>query len=470
MRRRRAEDTPYQQTRRVSRARARRQCHIHSHHLLTALSEHLPSSLTLAEVLREVTCGAGQLLQVPAVSLWGVDELDSTLRLLATWGTLLPATAVPASLSFQQDALGWVARHRQPLLVADLTAETRFVPLAHWGQQGLRSFAGFPVFLDETYFAVLALHNTHPVVLTPRQQHVLRFFLSQARVALHNAWLYMHENTTRQVTASSLYTQATMTVRHASLHATETMAREAMATATRAKNALLANMSHELRTPLNAIINYCEILEEDTTDQGHLQYVKDLKKIHMAGKQLLGHVNDILEFVRVEAGECQVEHVAFDIPQLVHDVLTAIQPLAAKNANVLESHITEDVHVLYGDRDKVQQSLVHLLSNACKFTSQGRVTLTVAQETGQAQAWICFQVRDTGIGMSPEQVERLFQPFMQADDSSTRKYEGTGMGLAMSQRLCQMMGGEITVVSTAGEGSTFSMYLPVASPARTTAS
>ena len=450
-----------QRTRRGCRSQVRRRCHTSIARLLHALQDCLPSSLHLPEVLQAVTRGAVQLFQVPAASLWGVDEVTERLYLRSSWGEALTPTLLPQSIAWQHDAVGWVARHRQPLFVADVLTEQRFTPLPHWHQHGLRSFAGFPLFLDATLLAVLAWHGTSPFVLSPTRQHLLHFFLTQVCTALHNAQLYASETSTRQTTESSLYAQAAMAVRNASLYATESMARNAIEAATRTKNALLANMSHALRTPLNAIINYSEMLEEDATAQDHPGYVPDLKKIQLAGKTLLGRINDILDFARVEAGEVHVQRETFDVASLIQDVLEMLQPLAAKNVNTLAAHVDDEITQAYGDRTKIQQSLLHLLSNACKFTSQGHITVRVSQEPLESQTWLRFQVHDTGIGMSPEQVARLFQPFMQADDSSTRKYGGTGMGLAISQRLCKMMGGEITVTSTEGQGSTFTMYLPV---------
>jgi signal transduction histidine kinase len=278
-------------------------------------------------------------------------------------------------------------------------------------------------------------------------------------IALQHAILYTTETAARQAAESSAYAQTMVAVRHASLHATETMARAAIEAATRAKNTFLANMSHELRTPLNAIINYSELLQEEIAEQGHLNYSADLRRIHAAGKHLLILINDILDFAQIEAGKVELHYETFHILALVHEIVTTLEPLLAQHANTLEVHVADDVKTLHADKTKVQQSLLHLLSNACKFTSHGRVALDVTRTTLEGHTAVRFQVCDSGIGMHSDDLHKLFQPFTQVDET-TRKYGGTGLGLAISQRLCHLMGGEITVTSTLGQGSTFTMYLP----------
>ena len=240
--------------------------------------------------------------------------------------------------------------------------------------------------------------------------------------------------------------------------------KEAAEEASRAKSQFLANMSHELRTPLNAIIGYSEMLQEDAEDLGHSDIVPDLEKIRGAGKHLLALINDILDISKIEAGKMELYLETFDIAQLVAEVESTIQPLIEKNKNRLEIHCHPDLGIMHADLTKVRQALFNLLSNACKFTEHGTITLTVdrQQETALRPPQFTFQVSDTGIGMTLEQVQKVFQAFTQADASTTRKYGGTGLGLAITRHFCQMMGGEITVSSKVGEGSTFTIYLPIA--------
>ncbi|MDH3600224.1 MAG: response regulator [Candidatus Tectomicrobia bacterium] len=230
--------------------------------------------------------------------------------------------------------------------------------------------------------------------------------------------------------------------------------------ANQAKSQFLANMSHELRTPLNAIIGYSEMLHEEVEDLGHEEFIPDLEKIYTAGKHLLSLINDVLDLSKIEAGKMDLYLETFDIQPLIQDVVSTIMPLAEKNANSLTVHIAPDLVSMRADQTKVRQSLFNLLSNACKFTEQGTIGLESSRERAEGNVWMVFRVTDTGIGMAPEQVQKLFQAFTQVTASSTRQYEGTGLGLAITQHFCQMMGGDITVDSVLGQGSTFTIRLP----------
>ena len=231
--------------------------------------------------------------------------------------------------------------------------------------------------------------------------------------------------------------------------------------ANQAKSQFLANMSHELRTPMNAIIGYSEMLMEEAEDIGQDDFVPDLKKIHGAGKHLLTLINDILDLSKIEAGRMELYLESFKIKNLINETVSTIHPLIEKNQNTLETNVAEDLDLMHADLTKVRQSLFNLLSNASKFTKQGKIILNVTSIIVKEQKWVSFQVQDTGIGMKPEQIGKLFQAFTQADASTTRKYGGTGLGLAITKKFCQMMGGDIKVESELGQGSTFTIQLPL---------
>ena len=231
--------------------------------------------------------------------------------------------------------------------------------------------------------------------------------------------------------------------------------------ANRSKSIFLANMSHELRTPLNAIMGYGELLQEDAQDLGLNDFVQDLNKIHGAAKHLLSLINDILDLSKIEAGCMDIYIEEFAIDELVNDVVNTIKPLIKINQNTLQIELPEDTITMKGDITKIRQTLFNLLSNASKFTKQGIVTLTIKHRLQSEQDRIVFEVKDTGIGMNPEQQKKLFQAFSQADASTSRRYGGTGLGLKISQEFCQMMGGNITVTSKSGQGSTFTVDLPM---------
>ncbi len=248
--------------------------------------------------------------------------------------------------------------------------------------------------------------------------------------------------------------------------------------ANRAKSTFLANMSHELRTPLNAIIGYSELLQEDARDIGinDSEFLDDLRSINTAGKHLLALIGDILDYSKIESGKMQLLLESFNLDQAITQICHTAQPLVEKNSNQLVVQFSGELGPMYADLTKMRQILFNLLSNAAKFTRQGKIEMAVTQQLRSAiplalipeqesspnDVFVVFQICDTGIGMSPDQLTHLFQAFMQADASTTREYGGTGLGLAISRLFAQMMGGDILVESQLGVGSTFTVYLPMA--------
>jgi CheY-like chemotaxis protein len=221
-------------------------------------------------------------------------------------------------------------------------------------------------------------------------------------------------------------------------------------------------MSHELRTPLNAIIGLTELLCDNAARFGTEKALEPLRRVLRAGRHLLSLINDILDLSKIEAGKMDLTLESVAIRPVVDEMLGTARPLAEQNQNVLELDCSEDIGSVHADDIRLRQILLNLLSNACKFTKVGTVRLRVAQTRDAGREWVDFAISDSGIGMTEEQLGRLFQEFSQADASTTRQYGGTGLGLAISRRLCRLMGGDITVTSEPGEGSTFAVRLPSA--------
>ena len=247
--------------------------------------------------------------------------------------------------------------------------------------------------------------------------------------------------------------------------------------ANRSKSVFLANMSHELRTPLNAIIGYSEMLHDESEDLGYTDFLPDLERIQTAGKHLRDMISDILDISKIEAGHVTLYLENFPVDQLIEDVITTATPLAEKNNNVLKVKTKPNIGTMYADMPKVRQILLNLLSNASKFTEKGTIYL-IAERTEEkppipeddefmyamvanSAQYLVFRVKDSGIGMTEDQLQHIFKPFIQADASTTKRFGGTGLGLAISQRLCQILGGVITVESQMDKGSVFSVWLPV---------
>jgi signal transduction histidine kinase/CheY-like chemotaxis protein len=316
---------------------------------------------------------------------------------------------------------------RQLVQVPDIVAEPGYQSRVRdlMIASGFRAVLAVPLIREDQVMGALTVARTQPGEFSQEVVRLLTTFASQSALAMQNARLF-HQ------------------LEIASQH----------------KSAFLANMSHELRTPLNAIIGYSEMLQEDAVDEGANSLVPDLKKVNAAGKHLLELINSILDLSKIEAGKMELHLEDFGVATMVDDIRSIIEPLAEQNGNRLELDCDASIGTMHADLTKVRQVLFNLMSNACKFTENGTVRLEVAREGPAEDAWLSFVVRDTGIGLTPEQLGRLFQEFSQADGATTRKYGGTGLGLALSRRLCRLMGGDISVTSEAGHGSVFTVRLP----------
>jgi signal transduction histidine kinase len=294
---------------------------------------------------------------------------------------------------------------------------------------GYRTTLATPMVHGDEVIGVVHVLRLEVQPFTPEEIALLETFADQAAIAVVSARLFQElQDANRQLAEASQH-----------------------------KSQFLANMSHELRTPLNAIIGYSEMLQEEADEVGDQAYIPDLQKVNAAGKHLLGLINDILDLSKIEAGRMDLFIETFEIGQLVRDVESIVQPLAEKNGNALVVSCGTDLGTMRADQTKVRQALFNLLSNAAKFTKEGTISLTVQREFDD---WLTFAVADTGIGMTEAQLSRLFEAFSQAEASTRSRYGGTGLGLAISRHFARMMGGDLTVTSSYGEGSTFTVRLP----------
>ena len=274
-------------------------------------------------------------------------------------------------------------------------------------------------------------------------------------------WIQISERKTQDGGTVGVYTDVTELKQR---EAEGAAARDEAMQATQAKSQFLASMSHELRTPLNAIIGYSEMLYEEAEDRGLDTFMPDLVKIREAGSHLLSLINDVLDLSKIEAGKMDVLIEDFEVADLIAQVQSVIEPLMTKNANTLVVECAPDAGAMRSDQTKLRQSLFNLLSNAAKFTERGRITLAARRIVQDGDDVLEFKVSDTGIGMTGEQLGRLFQAFAQAEASTSRDYGGTGLGLAITRHFCRMLGGDVAVESTPGKGSTFAIMVPAIAP------
>jgi PAS domain S-box-containing protein len=337
---------------------------------------------------------------------------------------------------------GRVWEHQRPEWIWDISleAETHFLRKYPALECGLRSGLAIPISADNNVVAIMAFFTKYPNDRDQQLVGVIRAIALQLGVLMRRK---------RDEEALRLMNDEL------------SLARDRALEANRTKSSFIANMSHELRTPLNAIIGYSEILQEDSALLGLDNFGDDLQKIHQSGKHLLELINDILDMTKIEAGKLEIYYDDFDLSMLVRDTTVTIQPLLLKNNNRLNLDCDLQLGGIRADMTRLRQILLNILSNACKFTKSGEIQITVNRQNSVEGEVFCLAISDTGIGISSENLQKLFQSFNQADSSTTRQYGGTGLGLAISQRLCQMMGGHINVQSDLGKGSTFTIYLPV---------
>ncbi|MBV8752046.1 MAG: GAF domain-containing protein [Hyphomicrobiales bacterium] len=403
---------------------------------LGEVGQAVNSTLDVEQVLRTIVAKAVELSTTDAGAIYVFDDDRQEFRLRATYGMSEAMIAVISSqhIGTGDANIGEAARRREPIQVADLR-EAPGSPLNDiiLGA-GYRALLVVPLLGPDRIVGALVVRRKQPGAFPQAAVDLLQTFGNQSVLAIQNARLF------REI---------------------EEKGRE-LAEASKHKSQFLANMSHELRTPLNAIIGVTEMLREDAGDLKREDEIEPLDRVLRAARHLLGLINDILDLSKVEAGKMEIHIEEFAIAPLVDDAVKTIETQAAKNNNRLVVNCNPEIGVMRADQTRVRQALLNLLSNANKFTERGTVTIDAQRHREAGRDWITMAVSDTGIGMTPEQVGKLFQEFSQADSSTTRKYGGTGLGLAISRRFCQLMDGDITVKSELGRGSTFTIRLPAA--------
>jgi len=401
--------------------------------VLNEVGQAVSSSLDLETVLATVIARSVRLADGDSGTLYQLDEIDGVFDPRANFGVsdAMIETLRSSRIVLGDGPVGMCAMKRAPVQINDIESST-YRLRSLWLHDGIRAVIAVPLLREDHVTGALVIRRKRAGEFPPSVVKLLQTLASQSVLAIENARLF------KESQAKS----------------------EQLAEASKLKSQFLANMSHELRTPLNAIIGLTEMLHEDAQDLKRPEELEPLERVLRAAHHLLELINDILDLSKIEAGRMDIHVETFAIAPLVDEVVATIAPIAAKNGNEIVVRCAPEIGDMHADQTRIRQALLNLVSNASKFTENGKVTVAVTRGLNRGVEEITMAVSDTGIGLSVEQIGRLFQEFVQADASTTRKYGGTGLGLAISRRFCQMMGGDIAVQSQLGAGSTFTMRLP----------
>jgi signal transduction histidine kinase len=391
--------------------------------------------------------------------IWTLADRSEILELRASAGTHTTVDGLQSRVPIGSLTVGEIARTAKPLVTRASNVDHPFEDPEWLRREGIVAFAGYPLLVDSKLVGVMAIYSR--CEFSPSALETMAAVAdavavgierkrAEAELARHTRDLQEAHDIQRKNAQQlrALVDQLRVAQKHAE-------------TATRAKSDFLASMSHELRTPLNAIILYSELLQEIAGDQDQQSFVTDLQRIQSAGKHLLELINGILDLSKIEAGKMTLSIETFDVREMIGELLDTVDPLVQKNDNTLTVTCAADAGAMTADLTKTRQILLNLLSNAGKFTRGGTIVLDVRRRLVAGVPSIEFIVADTGVGMTPEQTSKIFDPFTQADVTTTRKYGGTGLGLALVSRFCQLMGGKVFVESKPDAGSRFTVRLPV---------
>ena len=401
---------------------------------LGEVTQAVTSTLDLQTVLTTIVTKAVQLSRTDAGTIYVFDEASQEFKLRASYGMddALIAAVQEQHIHLGETVVSRAVLQRKPVQIYDIQHDPSSPVLDVILRAGYRAHLTLPLLGADRIIGALVVRRKESGEFAKNTIELLQTFAAQSVLAIQNARLFREiEEKSRQLAEASQH-----------------------------KSQFLANMSHELRTPLNAIIGLTDMMAGNAARFGTEKALEPLRRVLGAGRHLLALINDILDLSKIEAGRMELHLETFPLAPVIEDVAKTIEPMATKNGNRLVIDCPADLGTIHADQTRVRQSLLNLASNANKFTDRGAITIDAREKQENGRDWITLAVADTGIGMTAEQMGKLFQEFSQASSTTASKYGGTGLGLAISKRFCQMMGGDITVESEPGRGSTFTIRLP----------